>query len=392
MSSISELIKEKCPNGVVYMKLEELLDYEQPTKYIVNSTRYDDAFDTPVLTAGQSFILGYTDEKDGHYNASPDNPVIIFDDFTTGSHWVEFEFKVKSSAMKMLKPKRADYDFKYVYYAMSNIAFVPTSHVRHWISIFSQFRIPMPPIEIQKEIVKIVDEIVEKRDALEHSLTKEIELRQMQYDIYVSKLFSMDKEIKHKTLEKLCDIVDYRGKTPEKVDNGIFLITAKNIRKGYIDYEKSKEYIREEDYEKVMRKGIPAIGDVLITTEAPCGMVAQIDREKVALAQRVIKYRPKDATELNSTYLKYYLISKEFQDKLLQKATGGTAKGIKGSKLHQFEIPVLPIEDQEMIVNKLDVYTQEFERVVKNLEKEKELNFKRCMYWIQKLFTLEEVS
>ena len=75
-------------------------------------TKYDDSFETPVLTAGQSFILGYTNEKNGIFKASKDNPVIIFDDFTTSFHWVDFDFKVKSSAMKMLRPKNESYNFR----------------------------------------------------------------------------------------------------------------------------------------------------------------------------------------------------------------------------------------------------------------------------------------
>lgn len=109
MSKIDDLIKQYCPNGVEYKELGDILDYEQPTRYIVKSARYDSNADTPVLTAGQTFILGYTFEKDGIYKASKKNPVIIFDDFTTSYHWVDFNFKVKSSAMKMLRPN----DFKF---------------------------------------------------------------------------------------------------------------------------------------------------------------------------------------------------------------------------------------------------------------------------------------
>ena len=151
MDSIIELIKKLCPNGVNFYKLEELLDYEQPTKYIVKSTEYNDEFNTPVLTAGQSFILGFTNEKQGHYIATPENPVIIFDDFTTGFHWVDFEFKVKSSAMKMLRPKNKSFNFKYIYHAMKSLNFQPGGHQRHWISIYSQLEIPLPPLEIQNE-------------------------------------------------------------------------------------------------------------------------------------------------------------------------------------------------------------------------------------------------
>jgi type I restriction enzyme S subunit len=105
-SKIEKLIAKNCPNGVVFKELGEILDYEQPGRYIVDSTKYNGNFKTPVLTAGQSFILGYTDETTGIYKASEDNPVIIFDDFTTSFHWVNFDFKVKSSAMKMLRPKQ----------------------------------------------------------------------------------------------------------------------------------------------------------------------------------------------------------------------------------------------------------------------------------------------
>ena len=125
------------------------------TKYIVKSTQYDNSYKTPVLTAGQSFILGYTNETYGVYKADIKNPVIIFDDFTTGFHWVDFDFKVKSSAMKMLKPKD-NICFKYIFYAMSCIEFQATSHKRHWISIYSQFEIPFPPIEIQQKIAEIL--------------------------------------------------------------------------------------------------------------------------------------------------------------------------------------------------------------------------------------------
>ena len=106
MANLQKMIGDLCPDGVPFMPLGEILDYEQPTKYIVKSTDYDDSYETPVLTAGQSFILGYTDEVDGVYCASKEDPVIIFDDFTTSFHWVDFDFKVKSSAMKMLKLRK----------------------------------------------------------------------------------------------------------------------------------------------------------------------------------------------------------------------------------------------------------------------------------------------
>ncbi len=141
-------------------------------------------------------------------------------------------------------------------------------------------------------------------------------------------------EWEQRKLIDICDYVDYRGKTPTKTDCGIFLVTAKNVKAGYIDYESSKEYISEDNYEEVMHRGKPKIGDVLITTEAPCGNVAQVDSSNIALAQRIIKYRG-HKNEIDNPYLKHYMLAPRFQKLLFEKNSGGTVQGIKGSILHQ---------------------------------------------------------
>ena len=159
-----------------------------------------------------------------------------------------------------------------------------------------------------------------------------------------------------KKLIDVCDYVDYRGKTPSKTTSGIFLVTAKNIKDGYIDYEASQEYISENDYDEVMHRGKPKIGDVLITTEAPCGNVAQVNKENIALAQRIIKYRGHSHV-MDNAYLKYYLLSPEFQGILYAKSSGGTVQGIKGSILHKQKISFPKYEEQVKIgqyLNDLD--------------------------------------
>ena len=133
-------------------KLGKIFNYEQPTKYIVKSTEYDDTFNTPVLTAGKSFLLGYTDEITGIKNATVENPVVIFDDFTTGSHYVDFPFKIKSSAMKLLSLNDNSDNFYFMFNTLKNIKYVPQSHERHWISKFSEFEIYKPSQEEQQKI------------------------------------------------------------------------------------------------------------------------------------------------------------------------------------------------------------------------------------------------
>ena len=148
-----------------------------------------------------------------------------------------------------------------------------------------------------------------------------------------------------KKLLDVVDYVDYRGKTPPKQESGIFLVTAKNIREGFIDYESSQEYVSEVEYDKIMRRGKPKIGDVIITTEAPLGNVATVDNESIALAQRVIKYRVRDR-KLNHEYLKYYLLSNKFQKILLDNSSGTTTQGIKGSILHTLPIIIATPTEQ----------------------------------------------
>ena len=190
-STIQKLIKNFCPHGIDKKPLFDLLDYEQPTKYIVDSTNYDDSFEIPVLTAGQTFILGYTNETDGIYHASEENPVIIFDDFTTSFHWVTFDFKVKSSAMKMLRPKKTcNSNFKYLYYAMRSIKYAPTSHSRQWIDKYSKIEIFVPDEAVQDEIVKSLDYFTN----LTNELMDELKERKKQYDFYRDVILNFDEE------------------------------------------------------------------------------------------------------------------------------------------------------------------------------------------------------
>ena len=141
-------------------KLEKFISYEQPAKYIVDSDQYDDSYETPVLTAGKSFILGYTDEKN---NIFDNLPVIIFDDFTTSVQFVDFPFKVKSSAMKLLK-NTEQADIKYCYYLLKFLQHTPENHKRQWLSATSQNIVELPTIEKQKNIVRKLDKILEVID------------------------------------------------------------------------------------------------------------------------------------------------------------------------------------------------------------------------------------
>lgn len=138
-----------------FRKLGDLVEYEQPTKYLVSSTNYDDSYEIPVLTAGKTFILGYTNEKNGIFENNL--PVIIFDDFTTANKFVDFPFKAKSSAMKILRSKNNSVNMKLVYELMQMINFVSDDHKRYWISEYQELEVRIPPINEQNKIMEILE-------------------------------------------------------------------------------------------------------------------------------------------------------------------------------------------------------------------------------------------
>lgn len=142
-------------NSKKTVKLGDVLIYEQPSNYIVKDTKYREDYDIPVLTAGDTFILGYTNETN---NVFSDLPVIIFDDFTTSTKYVDFPFKVKSSAMKILKASK-EVDLKYMYYLLSNIKVDVERHKRYWISQFSNIKVLLPEYMMQSEIAAMIDKV-----------------------------------------------------------------------------------------------------------------------------------------------------------------------------------------------------------------------------------------
>lgn len=141
------------PSAWEQRKLGEVFTYEQPQLYIVQSTEYDDSFPTPVLTAGKSFVLGYTDEAFGIKRADSENPVVIFDDFTTSAHYVDFPFKVKSSAMKILAVREANDDPLVAFNVLQSISYEPAGHERHWISKFADFDVRMPSTGVEQRAI-----------------------------------------------------------------------------------------------------------------------------------------------------------------------------------------------------------------------------------------------
>lgn len=357
MSKLKELIQNLCPDGVEYKKLGELLDYEQPTKYIVKSTEYDSSYDIPVLTAGQTFVLGYTNEKFGVYRASQDNPTIIFDDFTTSFHWVDFEFKIKSSAMKMLRPKGTfDGYFKYVYYAMKCIKYEAIDHTRHWISKYSQFEIPVPPLEIQEEIVRIFDHFTN----LAAELQAELQARKEQYEYYRNKLLTFDKMgggTQSVTWMKMSEIGTFiRGKRFVRTDivsDGVPCIHYGDMYTYYGLYtNQSKGRLRSELASKMR---YAQKNDVVIVAagenKEDIGIgLAWIGDEPAAVHDACFIFR----SDLYPQYVSHYLRSDYYHKQIVKYVSEGKICSISAKGLGNTIIPVPPYEEQVRIATLLN--------------------------------------
>lgn len=381
-SHIEQLIQDLCPNGVKYMPLGEVLDYEQPSKYIVKSTDYDDHFQTPVLTAGQSFILGYTDETDGIYKASKENPTLIFDDFTTSYHWVDFDFKVKSSAMKMLRPRKdIDVVFRYVYYAMLGIDYKPEEHTRQWISRYSLFEIPLPPLPIQEEIVRILDAFAQLID----NIDQEIKEREKQLVEAREQLFADVKDNwEEKALEDVGELIKGSGiLKSDFVEVGRPCIHYGQVHTHYGTYAKEViANIPETLYAKCKKA---KIGDLVIATTsedvpACCKATAWLGKDDVAVSGDAhILHHNQDPL-----FMSYLFQTNLFAQQRAMAAAGAKVTRVSGDKLKKFRFFFPPIKEQQAIAAKLDT----IEAFIANLQEERALRQQQYEYYRAKLISI----
>ncbi len=371
---------EKLLEGVEveWKSLKEFADYEQPTKYLVKSTNYNDNFPIPVLTAGKTFILGYTDETKGIYKAS-ETPVIIFDDFTTANKWVDFDFKAKSSAMKMITSKdESKALLKYIYYWLNTLpsGLVDGDHKRQWISNYSNKPIPLPPLSVQKEIVRNLDTFTE----LTAELTAELIARKQQYSYYREELLSFEEgEVEWKTLGEVCMSITAGGDVPKNsikgqnspTDKHPFPIYANAIGERGL-YGFTDEYKVESDAVTISARGAK-IGYHTIRQ----GKFTPIIRLITLVTNKSI---------ITTKFLNYILYITEI---------GGNDGGIPQltvPAVKKIKIPIPSLKEQARIVSILDKFDTLTNSISEGLPKEIELRQKQYEYYRDRLLTFPSLS
>ena len=201
--------------------------------------------------------------------------------------------------------------------------------------------IPLPPLEEQRRIAAILDKAASLEELSQSATTKLHQTLESSFR-HLSSITACDCVFKR--LEEVVEaIIDYRGKSPEKTVEGVPLITARLIKEGRI--LEATEFIAPESYSEWMRRGMPKRGDVVFTTEAPLGQVAQIDNPDIALAQRLVLLRGKPK-ELDNTYLRFALRMNSVAEQIRKRATGSTVLGIRQKELRKIEIPLPALEVQ----------------------------------------------
>ena len=370
-------------------RLEELLEYEQPTAYIVSSTDYSDNYKTPVLTAGKSFILGYTNETTGIFDRLP---VIIFDDFTTAIQYVSFPFKVKSSAMKILHINKDLVHPKYIFYRMQVIQFDHSTHKRYWIQQYSKIKVKIPPLPEQERIVARIEELFSELDKAVETLntTKQqlavyrqavlkeafsggftnhhdfnVTLKWATHD-EIASLPPLPKEWKYVALSELGDLG--RGKSKHRPRNDAVLF--KDGKYPFIqtgDVKAANKYIMvcSKLYGDIglQQSKLWPKGTLCITIAANIAETAFLGID-ACFPDSIVGFTPNDL--VYPQYIKYFIDSQKLR--LWAFAPATAQKNINLDTLENLIVPYCAIEEQKLVIEEIESRISLCNQIEKTIE------------------------
>lgn len=351
--------------------LEDLLSYEQPTPYIVESTDYSDSYDTPVLTAGKSFIIGYTNETSGIYDKLP---VIIFDDFTTSTQYVNFPFKVKSSAMKILTANTELVIPKFIFYRMQIIEFDHSTHKRYWIQQYSKIKVKIPPVPEQERIVAKIEELFSELDNGVETLQKTKQQLAVYRQAVLKEAFAST-AASYRRLEELCFFIT-KGTTPSKStmtagSGEIPFIKVYNLTfDNTLDFSIDPTFVDKETHNGFLGRSIVYPGDVLMNIVGPpMGKVSIVPDmyPEWNINQAIARFRCLDG--LYNKYLAYFWGYSDTVEKMKSraKATAGQFN-LTLEICRDIQIPVPSIGEQEKIVFDIETKLSQQQKIAETIE------------------------
>lgn len=353
------------------MKIKDFIDYEQPNEYIVESDRYNSKYSTPVLTAGQSFILGYTNESKGVYEKGP---CIIFDDFTTSVHYVDFPFKVKSSAMKILTTK-SNANIKYCYYLLLSLSKMPPNHKRQWISTTSEKSYVLPSMDKQISIVMQLDLI---SDTIANYTNQNENLDNLVKARFIEMFKSVNDKV---TIGSLCDVTSgYSFKSKDiNSSNGIKLLQIGNVFFDNVNWE-TVNYL-PDGYNIKYSKFLLNEGDIVVALTRPIiqslgNVKACVVREldvPCLLNQRVGRITPKKNIDANLEFIYECLMMNDFTKYVESCCIGCSQPNISVHDIENYLVPNVSLKQQESFVLFKKQVDKSREEVKRSLEKTQQL-------------------
>lgn len=332
-------------------ELGQLLSYEQPTPYIVESTKYSEKYKTPVLTAGKSFIIGYTNEETGIYNSLP---VIIFDDFTTSSQYVNFKFKVKSSAMKILTANTDLVLPKYIFYRMQIINFDHSTHKRYWIQHYSKLKIQIPTLSEQERIIRKIEELFSELDkGVETLQTIKQQLAVYRQAVLKEAFASLHDKIPIRDISSMVTSGS-RGWAKYYNESGARFIRITDLTRDHIKLKNDsiQRVLLPEDAEG--KRSRLQGNDVLVSITADLGSVALIPDgiEESYINQHIAVVRFSNASQ--GKFMAWYLKSDYGQKDLLRNKRGGGKLGLGLDDIRNTPVPVVSNELANGIVAEIE--------------------------------------
>ena len=355
--------------------LDELLSYEQPTRYIVESTKYDDSYATPVLTAGKSFILGYTNETEGIFEKER-LPVIIFDDFTTASQYVNFPFKVKSSAMKILNVNTELVLPKYIYYRMQIIQIDHDTHKRYWIQHYSKIKVQIPSIEEQAKVVDKIEEKFSQIDDGIETLKKTLSQLRIYREAVLSHTFS-DMEGSHKC--ELGDVIeiltDYHSNGSYEtlkehvtlLDKPSYAIMIRSTNFENNDFKKDLKYIDENAYNFLKKSQLHG-GEILMGKIGNAGRVYYMKKMDKPTSLAMNMFAMRFVEDVDSEYVYYYLKSPKAAADIKQYVKGVGTPTIDKKSVRSILFAYPSLGEQKKIVEDIKSKLSICEELEKSVE------------------------
>ena len=330
------------------VRLGDVLSYEQPYSYIIKNEEYADV-GIPVLTPGKTFILGYTHETDGVCQASRQAPKILFDDFLTISRLIEFDFKVKSSAVKILSPTSDEYNIRYLFYAISQLRFDVVDHQRHWIGQFSKLGITVPTREVQDKIATAIVSCENHIAALEALITKYEAIKKATVNL----LLEPHKSIPVVKLGEVADIS--RGGSPRPIQayltsdsNGINWIKIGDVSVDAKYIERTEERIKPTGV--AMSRQVKA-GDFILSNSMSFGRPYILKIDGCIHDGWLAIQNYQNTFEVD--YLYYLLGSDMVFAQYLENAAGSSVKNLNKDIVAKISLPSPPLSEQRRIAKRI---------------------------------------